>query len=186
MPVCPYCGAVAKHYGYQCRDNPKNKCNTCGSSYHSSLMCPNKARRPLKKESDKTKSRRTAVSRLWFELNPPDARGLWYCYLRISPDCPHKLTRSTITLEHVKSKVRYPELKFEVTNLKPACSPCNKLKGSLDVEELSQLSSVRIKLEVEEVAGVGKDGHQNSDDNDDDQASRLLLDEAAAAKPEVN
>lgn len=144
LPVCPFCGAVAKHYGYQCRDNPKNKCSYCGGSDHTSIMCQRKPRRPIRKEAEKTTARRTATSREWFRLNPPDAKGLWYCYLRIAPNCPHKLTRSTITLEHVKSKVRHPELKYDVTNLKPACSPCNKLKGSLDVEELSQLGSVRI------------------------------------------
>lgn len=144
MPVCNFCGAVAKHYGYQCRENPKNICKYCGGRDHTSLMCQKKPRRPISNESAATKSKRTATSRLWYELNPPDASGLWYCYLRISPNCPYKLTRSTITLEHVKSKVRHPELRYEVTNLKPACSACNKLKGSLDVEELSSLGSVRI------------------------------------------
>lgn len=154
MPVCPFCGAVGKHYGYQCKDNPKNKCKTCGSNYHTSLMCPHKPRRPLRQESEKSKSKRTATSREWFRLNPPDARGVWYCYLQISPRCPIKLTRSTITLEHVKSKVRHPELKYDVTNLKPACEYCNKLKGSLDVDQLSQLGSVRVVL-VDRSKSVG-------------------------------
>lgn len=149
MPVCVYCGAIAKHYSYQCKQNPRNKCKYCGGTDHTSLMCLHKPRRPIANESAATKSKRTAVSRLWYELNPPDAKGLWYCYLRISPECPVVLTRSTITLEHVKSKVRHPELKYEVTNLKAACSPCNKLKGSLDIEELSQLSSVRITHEIQ-------------------------------------
>lgn len=165
MPECPFCGAIAKHYGYQCKDNPKNKCKTCGSNYHTSLMCPHKKRRPLRKESEKTTAKRTATSREWFRLNPPDPKGLWYCYLRISPQCPYKLTRSTITLEHVKSKARHPELKYDVTNLKPACEYCNKLKGSLDVEELSQLGSVRLK--VSESTDVGENTDNNGHDNSD-------------------
>ena len=147
MPVCAICGVVAKHYAYQCPQNPKNKCKYCGGTSHSTLMCQNKPRRPIKQESDKARSKRTKVSREWFKLNPPDEKGVWICYLQISPNCPVKLTRSTITLEHVKSKVRYPELKYEVSNLKPACGECNKLKGSLDLEELSSFGSIRISKE---------------------------------------
>lgn len=117
-----------------------NPCKYCGSELHTSLMCFNKPRRPLKQESDKTQAKRITVSRLWFELNPPDARGLWYCYLRISPDCPYQLTRSTIRLEHVRSKVRYPALKYEVTNLLPACEHCNKMKGSRDLEDIPEFA----------------------------------------------
>lgn len=111
-------------------------CNYCGGDNHTSLMCFKKPRRRIKPISDKNKLKEQQTKREWFDLNPPNEKGLWFCYLGISPDCPRKLTRSTITLEHVKSKVRHPELKFDVTNLKPACSPCNALKGSRDVDEL--------------------------------------------------
>ncbi len=144
LPECSFCGAIAKHYGYQCRLNPKNQCKYCGESTHTSLMCLKKPRRPLKKESEKTKSKRIAVSREWFKLNPPSPKGTWECYLQISPECPRVLTRSTITLEHVKSRARHPELKYDITNLKPSCAPCNFLKGSLDVEELSNLGSIKL------------------------------------------
>ena len=99
-------------------------------------MCPNKKRRPLRHSSEKRVHKKQETDRLWYELNPPNERGLWFCYLRISPHCPKKLTSSTITLEHVRSKARYPELIFVVTNLKPACEYCNALKGSLDLEDL--------------------------------------------------
>lgn len=143
MPICPHCGAIAQHYGYQCPKNPRNKCKYCGGA-HTSLSCFNKPRRPLRQESEKARSKRTETNREWFKINPPDKKGLWYCYLRISPLCPIKLTRTTIRLEHVKSKVRYPELKYVVSNLKPACEHCNKLKGSLDLEELPSLSTIRL------------------------------------------
>jgi 5-methylcytosine-specific restriction endonuclease McrA len=145
LPVCKWCGAIAKHHSWQCPQNPKNKCKYCGSPQHTSLMCQKKPRRPLKQEAEKTKDKRTTTSRLWFELNPPNERGLWFCYLRISPMCPVKLTRSTIQLEHVKPKVRYPELAYEVTNLQPACGFCNKLKGSWELHQLPKvLGTIRL------------------------------------------
>lgn len=117
----------------------QNVCKYCGSHDHYSIMCFSRPRRPLKKESDKTHDERTKVNRLWFELNPPNSKGVWFCYLQISPECPKKVTRSTIRLEHVKPKVRYPELKFEVTNLRPSCDACNKVKGSLEIHELAKI-----------------------------------------------
>lgn len=71
----------------------------------------------------------------WFELNPPDKEGYWYCYLRISPNCPYRLDKKTVQQEHVLSKTRRPDLKYDVTNLRPACDPCNKLKGSLNYDD---------------------------------------------------
>jgi 5-methylcytosine-specific restriction endonuclease McrA len=144
LPTCPFCKAVAKHYGYQCVLNPKNLCKYCGSNMHTTLMCINKPRVPLRKESEKAKSKRTATSREWYTLNPPDKNGTWTCYLQISPRCPRILTRTTITLEHVKSKARHPELKYVVSNLKAACEFCNKLKGSLDLEDLPMIGGIRI------------------------------------------
>src|SRR3990167_1544243 len=114
----------------------QNKCKYCDSTLHYSIQCFLKPRRPLKPISDKTLSKKQECDRAWYAANPPDSKGLWYCYLNITPECPIKLTRSTITLEHVRSKVRALELKYDITNLKPACSPCNKLKGSRDVDEL--------------------------------------------------
>lgn len=144
LPTCSFCGAIGKHYSYTCPDNPKNKCSQCGGTGHSKVSCFATPKKAIKKEADSTKAKRQATSRAWFEQNPPDSNGNWQCYLQISPDCPRILNRSTITLEHVKSKVRYPALKFDVNNLKAACSPCNKMKGSLDLDELPMLRSIRI------------------------------------------
>lgn len=44
-----------------------------------------------------------------------------------------------LTLEHVEAKVRSPEKVFDVTNIKPACSWCNAIKGSKSLEELSEV-----------------------------------------------
>lgn len=113
-------------------------CKYCEGTDHTSLMCFNKPRRPIKPKSDKTARLEQETRQLWFALNPPNERGLWYCYLRIAPDCWNKLTRTTIQLEHVQSKARYPERKYDVTNLMPACGPCNKMKGSRDLEDIPE------------------------------------------------
>jgi hypothetical protein len=109
-------------------------------------MCLNKPRKALKQESEKTHDLRTLTNREWFKVNPPDEKGVWICYLQISPNCPVKLTRSTIQLEHVKSKARHPELKYEISNLKPACNNCNQLKRSLDVEDLEKIYNKKIEV----------------------------------------
>lgn len=114
----------------------KSKCKTCGSNLHYTYQCFQTQKKRIRPESYKVEVKRTETSRQWFELNPEDSRGRWFCYLYISPQCPKVLTRSTINLEHVRSKARYPELKFDVTNLRASCSFCNKLKGSLDLEDL--------------------------------------------------
>jgi 5-methylcytosine-specific restriction endonuclease McrA len=38
--------------------------------------------------------------------------------------------------EHVKSKVRHPQLRAEPTNLRPTCADCNRDKGSNDYKEV--------------------------------------------------
>lgn len=111
-------------------------CKHCGSETHYSLMCFQKPRKKIHPVSSTTYFKRKKMRRAWFEKNPPDGKGVWICYLQISPNCPKKVTYSTINLEHVKSKVRYPELRYDLDNIKPACSFCNTLKGSKDVDEL--------------------------------------------------
>lgn len=115
-------------------------CKYCEGTDHYSINCFQKPRHAIKKISNKTLNKKQIVDRLWYETNPPDDKGTWTCYLQLTKQCPIKLTRSTIQLEHVKSKVRHPELKFEATNLKPACSWCNRMKGSLNADEISGLT----------------------------------------------
>lgn len=99
-------------------------------------MCFKKPRRPISHEAPSTRSKRTQTTREWYKDNPPDERGLYYCYLNIAVDCKVRLTRSQVRLEHVKSKARHPELKYDKNNIKPACDPCNGLKASKDIEDL--------------------------------------------------
>lgn len=119
------------------------KCYKCLQEGHYAINCrttartiPKTSRKPIKQESYKSKIKRLEVKTLWFSLNPPDKNGFWTCYLQINPQCPVLLDTPELVLEHVRSKARYPHLKFEVTNLKSACRFCNKDKGSLDLEDL--------------------------------------------------
>lgn len=104
-------------------------------------MCFNKPRRRIKLVSSKTLTQEQEAKREWLRLNPPDERGRWYCYLQISPKCYKVLTTATLRQEHVKSKVRYPELKYVVSNRKAACDPCNAMKGSRDLDEIPEYTS---------------------------------------------
>ena len=74
----------------------------------------------------------------WFEQNSPDKDGFWDCYLQIAESCLKRVDRRTLNLEHVKAKVRHPDLKYDIYNIRPACRPCNKLKGSQDLDEINR------------------------------------------------
>ena len=88
--------------------------------------------------SDKTRAKSQIRDRDWFKQNPPDESGVWICYLRIHPKCPMLLNRTELQLEHVKSKARYPELRYDVQNLKPSCAFCNQYKGSQDLDQIGK------------------------------------------------
>lgn len=69
----------------------------------------------------------------WFAAHPAKT---YECYLRIAPSCPRTMTKDETTLDHVKSRGRHPELRYEQSNLRPCCWPCNTMKGSRDLEEV--------------------------------------------------
>lgn len=113
-------------------------CKYCGGNDHYAMSCFKRPQKKITSESDKTKGRRLRVRKAWFNLNPPDSNGQWECYLQISPECPKSVDRHTISLEHVRSKVRSPKLIFVVENIKAACEPCNKLKRSWSMLDLAE------------------------------------------------
>jgi len=118
-------------------------CPVCGSIWHSRMYHnPRKplprATKSIRHEAVKTHDKRKSTERAWFEANPPDSQGYWYCYISKHPLCQKMLTRETITLEHNLSKARRPDLIYDITNLFPACSYDNKAKGSLSAEEYMQ------------------------------------------------
>lgn len=67
------------------------------------------------------------LRRKWIKNHPPNHAGYYTCYI-----CGRWISKSEITLDHVKSRSRYPELVFDEANLRSCCMRCNKDKGSKD------------------------------------------------------
>lgn len=107
--------------------------------YHKPKKMLNRSTRPIKTESDSARRKRIATYKKWIIANPGDENETWTCYLQISVLCPKTLTRPQLTLEHVKSKVRHPDLRYDPDNIRASCSFCNKLKGSRELEELARI-----------------------------------------------
>jgi 5-methylcytosine-specific restriction endonuclease McrA len=118
---------------------PKKPCKHCGSQGHYPFQCFKKPKKPIPVEAPKTKRRRVNTATRWFKKNPPDENGHWLCYLRISALCPGTLTRPLVTLEHVYPKKTYPQFRYTIRNIKPACTFCNKLKGSRTIAQLAKV-----------------------------------------------
>lgn len=125
-------------------------CSECGSIWHSAMYHkPRKpiavrkplarSKKPIRYESQKNRTKRLATREAWFEANPPDKDGFWYCYISKHPLCPKRLTKETVQLEHNLSKVRRKDLRFDITNIFPACKYDNKAKGSLSAKEYMAL-----------------------------------------------
>lgn len=114
----------------------KIHCKICGSDQHWQTFCPRRKRPRIKPESDKARTKRMITNRIWRKNNPPDADGYYTCYLQISSMCTKRMTPRSVTREHVQPKVKAPHLKYNPDNLRPACSWCNKLKGSKTLEQL--------------------------------------------------
>lgn len=74
----------------------------------------------------------------WIKNNPPNLNGNWICYLQISTLCLQRLDKQTLTLEHIVPKGRGEEYRYNENNIKPACAPCNGLKGSQTLESLAK------------------------------------------------
>lgn len=66
-----------------------------------------------------------ATRREWIRLNPPNHEGYYVCWM-----CGTWVLPSEMELDHIKSRTRYPELRFVLSNLAPSCHPCNEKKGS--------------------------------------------------------
>lgn len=118
-------------------------CQNCGRTFpkYSTLQkfcgrCINKKLKPTKpmKKIGKITKKWIETRKEWILQNPPDSSGHWTCYLDISPYCLKIMSENELTLDHVKSRSRYPELRFDLDNLKPACAPCNGLKGSVEYD----------------------------------------------------
>ncbi len=111
-------------------------CKWCSSPNHTQFYCKKKPRKPIPFESPKSKKKRMKTRALWYQQNPPDENGTWLCYLQISSLCPKSLTKETLTMEHVQPRVKAPELKYVVENIRPSC---NKMKDSRTIEQLAKI-----------------------------------------------
>lgn len=143
---CKFCHKMG-HWSYECRLNPK-KILKREAQYKLQRSPIKQSTKPLK---------RTAIARstkpinkmgkhakqwlttraTWIRKHPAPIRGqYWECYLQIHEWCPKLLTIETLTLDHVVSRTRDPSLRYTQSNLRPACMPCNELKGSRSLDEV--------------------------------------------------
>ena len=104
------------------------KCKWCDSNEHTQFFCRLKPRTPiktytqLKKIGSVGKATEKAVSK-WKRQQQPNHQGYFVCYM-----CGQ--WTEYLTAEHVKSKVRRPDLRTNPENFKPTCNPCNDKKRS--------------------------------------------------------
>jgi 5-methylcytosine-specific restriction endonuclease McrA len=144
MANCTVCGRKAQSdYCFQHKPRTpiatKLHCTRCDATDHLKVNCPERTTdriNPATGRYPTVKRLRTVgkfgmmwrrTRRLWIENHP----GPWECYL-----CGCPLTTADMTLDHVKSRSRHPELRFEMNNLKPCCWACNTAKGSRDLQEI--------------------------------------------------
>lgn len=112
-------------------------CTVCGKRAYSEYCVAHKPRKPIK-QIGKVGKKRASYRKDWIRRNG-GKDGVWICYLQISPMCLRFLDITTLTLEHVIPKGSHPELSMDDANIRPACRPCNTLKGS------QSLKSIRAK-----------------------------------------
>lgn len=109
-------------------------CKHCGSEYHTTISCFARPRPPMAKKRLNPKGKITLkwleTRGQWIQANPP-VDGYWNCYI-----CGTYLNIDRLTLDHIKSRSRHPELRFELNNLRPCCRKCNAWKGSRDLKEI--------------------------------------------------
>lgn len=101
-------------------------CRWCQSEKHLSWRCyqnPKRAEQTAKKLSNGKVARRWyKTRRQWFKENPAEG---YTCYL-----CGVYVPKNEVTLDHIIPRSRRPDLRYELTNLAPACWTCNSQKGS--------------------------------------------------------
>jgi 5-methylcytosine-specific restriction endonuclease McrA len=88
-----------------------------------------KVKKPMKKRG-KHNWKWKATREKWFKDNPAPFYACYICGTSMAPE--------ETTLDHMKSRGRHPELRYELSNLAPCCLPCNFAKGSLGLEEFKE------------------------------------------------
>lgn len=124
--MCKSCGRTFWRYSTM-----QTICNKCQYNRISGRI----RRKPIKRVG-KVAKKWMETRQEWIKNNPPDDFGYWYCSLKLMPNCLVRMQIDELTLDHAKSRSRHPELRYELSNLQPACLSCNVYKGSLEVDEL--------------------------------------------------
>lgn len=107
-------------------------CKWCGLSNHTSFTCRHKQRKGLHATAKINKhgkvAKQWAVTRTtWFRKFPPPPGRQYCCYICGIP------VGLTPELDHIASRTRHPELRFDLNNLLPICHLDNQAKGSRDL-----------------------------------------------------
>jgi 5-methylcytosine-specific restriction endonuclease McrA len=119
-------------------------CKKCDGFGHSAINCFRNPKATIKvtkglKKTGSYTMRMQTIRRKWFKQNPSN-QGYYYCIY-----CGKAVTRDPdllamgverVELDHIHSRSRYPELRFELTNLAPSCHNCNTEKGSKEKKGL--------------------------------------------------
>jgi len=63
----------------------------------------------------------------WLRNNPPP----YQCGI-----CGRYVSEEDVVLDHIISRSRRPDLRFDVENIQPSCYTCNTIKGSRSMDEL--------------------------------------------------
>jgi len=117
-------------------------CKQCGSDRHTAFSCPRRARSGMKRRSGYLKPGKQAAlwsetRAEWIKEHPLGKHEYYICYICwiVDPEHASVFTETNVMLDHVKSRARHPELRTDLTNLRPICAHHNKEKGSLDLNE---------------------------------------------------
>lgn len=123
-------------------------CVICDRPSYEGYCFQHKPRKPLQTKRRMNKIGRVgkgwiATRKLWLMLHEGDNFECFYC--------KRPLEENELTLDHYKSRSRYPQFRDSLHNLVPCCLPCNQRKGSLSGDEF-------LKVIAEEKA---KGGYQS-------------------------
>lgn len=116
------------------------RCKYCPGTDHTSFYCRLKPRAAIRAKKNPKAigkyGKQWLITRAtWFSRNP---RERYECYLKLAPNCWGTMGQEHTTLDHIKSRSRHPELRFDLDNLAPCCWPCNVAKGSKDLTQLRE------------------------------------------------